>query len=563
MSDLLIQGGTIIDGTGNPELRADLRVRDGRIVTIASDLAPGEEQVIDARGLTLTPGFIDGHTHHDPSLFWDSSCDPLPAHGVTTIVTGNCSLSLAPLRARDRSQLIDMFCFIEDLPVEAFERGIPWTWESFAEYRSAFDAQGAAVNQASFVGHSALRLYVMGDDAYTRRSDDLERERIVRVFESCLEAGAFGLSTSFADVDRHGRAVPSRAADDDEFRALLSKMAERGRGVLEFVPRMQNPSEQIADIERVHALGQATGIPATWTQLVVSEMSVPLVDQLLEQAARTQAEGPGVFPQVSPRPFDVNLSFESTPLFRSQPSWHALVQASHEAKRSMLADAAWRERARAEFEAPGPSLFPIDRPEQILLTGTKNPEQKAWLGDSLAKIAETRGIHLADALADLLLTNDLDPGITMVDLSNEDPEQVARLVTSSHTLCAASDAGAHSQMFCGAGDATLLLTRFVRERRDMALPEAIRRLTSELTDFFDIPDRGRIAEGAIADLALFDLETLHWPKAHFVSDLPGGGRRLSRPPGGYRATIVSGVVTHTMGADTGARPGRMLTPRAR
>ena len=562
MSNLLIQDAEVLDGTGAPARRSDVRVRDGRIVEVAPGLVARDEPTLDAGGATLAPGFIDGHTHHDPSLFWDPSCDPLPGHGITSIVTGNCSLSLAPLRADQRSQLIDMFCFIEDLPVVAFERGVPWNWESFAEYRTAFDAQGAAVNQASFVGHSALRLFVMGEDAFVRPADSEERAQLVELFGDCLEAGALGLSTSFADVDRQGRPVPSRSADDDEFHALFDVMARRGRGLLEFVPRMQDLGEQVADIERVHRFGLASGIPATWTQLVVSGGNEHLVDRLLEQAARTQAEGPGVYPQASPRPFDVNLSFESTPLFRFQPAWHSLVQATPDEKRSLLTDRDWRRRACEELEAPGPCMFPRDRPDQILLTSAPGAGQDQWLGRSLASIMVERNQSMGDVLADLLIDNDLDPGITMIDLSNENPDQVARLVTSPHTLCAASDAGAHAQMFCGAGDATLLLTRFVRDRRDLTLPEAVRRITSELADFFGIPDRGRIAPGAHADFTLFELDRLDWQGTAFVSDLPGGGRRLTRPPGRYRATVVGGVLTHEDGKSTGALVGRMIAPES-
>ena len=560
MSDLLIRNARVLDGTGAPEQAMDVRVRAGRIAELGVSLAAGTEPVLDAEGAHLAPGFIDGHTHLDPSLFWDPGCDPLPGHGITTIVTGNCSLSLAPVRQKDRARLIDMFCFIEDLPVTAFEQGIPWNWEDFAAYRSAFDTQGAAVNQASFVGHSALRLYVMGEAAFERPSDPSERAEIVAAFEACLDSGAIGLSTSFADVDRQGRPVPSRAADDLEFRALLERMSARGRGVLEFVPRMQDPAEQLADIERVHALGRETGIPATWTQLVVTAKSIPLLDQLLEQAERTQAEGPGVFPQASPRPFDVNLSFESTPLFRFQPAWHELVQATPAEKRRLLGDAKWRREAREQLEAPGPCMFPRDSPEQILVTGAPGDGQARWLGQSLATIMQERDLPMSDVLADLLLDNDLVPEITMVDLSNEDPEQVARLIKSPHVLCAASDAGAHAQMFCGAGDATLLLTRYVRERGDLGLPEAVRRLTSELADFFGIPDRGRIEPSQVADLVLFDLDRLQWKETEFAADLPGGGRRLTRPSGNYRETIVGGITTSTDNKPTGAQPGRMLSP---
>jgi len=562
VTDLMIRGGHVIDGTGADAREADVRVRGGRIVEVGPGLVGEGEQELDASGAFVAPGFIDGHTHLDPALFWDPGCDPLPGHGVTTVVTGNCSLSLAPLRAEHRARLIDMFCFIEDLPVEAFETGVPWSWDGFGEYRDRFNERGAAVNQASLVGHSALRLYVMGEDAYDRASHDDERRAILDLFEECLEAGAFGLSTSFADVDRTGRPVPSRAAEDSEFLGLLEMMGRRGQGVLEFVPRMQEPEAHMADIDRVHRLARSTGVRATWTQLIVSADSVAFAEALLAQAGKTQEEGPGVFPQVSPRPFDVNLSFESTPLFMSQPAWHELVQANPDEKRRMLRSEAWRERARADFDRPGPSLFPKDRPQQIMFTRAQAETERRWVGSSLREIADTRGVHLADALADLVDRNDLDPGITMVDLSNEDPEQVAKLITSPATLTAASDAGAHAQMMCGAGDSTLLLTRHVRERGDLRLAEAVRSLTSDMARFFGIPDRGRVASGYAADLVVFDLDELEYPEAELVRDLPGGGARLRRGAGGYRATLVGGVLTHENGEPTGRTPGCMLMPRS-
>jgi N-acyl-D-aspartate/D-glutamate deacylase len=563
MSDLLVRGGKLIDGTGAPARRADVRIRDGRIAEVGPDLARDGSPELDAGGSVVAPGFIDGHTHHDPSLFWDPGCDPLPEHGVTTVVTGNCSLSLAPLRSGDREQLIDMFCFIEDLPAEAFERGVPFTWEGFDEYRASFDRMGAAVHQATLVGHSALRLYVMGEASFERVSTDEERSEIRNLFGRCLDAGSFGLSTSFADIDRNGRPVPSRAADDAELAALLSAMAERKRGVLEFVPTQHDEVQKRADIERVHRLSCQSGVPATWTQLVANARNADDVKQLLAQAERTQADGPGVYPQASPRPFDINLSFESTPLFMHQPSWHALVQARPDEKRRLLGDADWRRRAREEWDDRGPSMFPKDRPRQIVFTRAERPDQERWLDRNLHEISEARGVHPADALADLLADNDLDPGISMVDLSNEDPDRVAELVTHRAVLCAASDAGAHAQMMCGAGDTTLLMTRYARDRGDLTVEEAVRRLTSELAGFFGIPGRGVVAPDYAGDLAVFELDALVWPKTRFVDDLPGGGRRITRGPGRYAATVVDGVVTQADGVATGARPGRMLDPGAR
>ncbi|MBW2425950.1 MAG: amidohydrolase family protein [Deltaproteobacteria bacterium] len=562
MADLLIRGGELVDGTGAPRVRADVRVRRDRIAEVGPDLAPDGEREVDASGAVVAPGFIDGHTHYDPSLWWDPSCDPMPGHGVTTVVTGNCSLSLAPLRTEDRTLLADMFGFIEDLPTAALERGVPWSWESFAEYRSAFDSMGAAVNVCSLVGHSALRLFVMGEESFERPASDGERERIAGLLRETLAAGAFGLSTSFIDTDRRRRPVPSRQADDAEFDALARGMREAGRGILEFVPQLGDREHWLADIDRMDRFCRRANVPGTWTQLSTGGRSPTPVSELLEQAERTQREGPGIFPQFTPRPAEIHLSFEATPLFHFQPVWYEIVQAEPGKMRSLLASSDWRARARKEWDSPNYSLFPKEEIEHVRLTRVARPELDSYVGWSLAQLVAARGGHPSDVLADWVLENDLDPGIMLVELSNTDPEAVRALLHDPAIVCAGSDAGAHVQMICGGGDTTLMLERHVRERADLTLEEAVRRLTSEVAYLFGIRDRGQIAPGLAADLVVFSLDELALESTHVVADLPDGGRRLTRPPGGYRATIAAGVITHEAGRCTGENPGRMLDPTA-
>jgi len=559
MSDLLVCGGEVIDGRGAQPRRADVRIRAGRIAEVGPDLKSEGEREIDAGGAFVTPGFIDGHTHVDPALWWDPGCDPLPSHGVTTVVTGNCSLSLAPLKEENRALLADMFCFIEDLPNEAFEAGIPWTWESWPEYRSAFDARGAAVHVAPLVGHSALRLHVIGEESYQRESTPEETASIAALMRECLSAGAFGLSTSFLDTDRAGRPVPSRAADDREFKALVGEMAAMGRGVFEFVPRLMQLETQMEDIERVHALCQNAGVPATWTQLYVGDHNVDHIDPLLAQAVRTQAEGPGVFPQVSPRPFDVNLSFEQTGVFMVMPAWNEIVTVDSSGKRKRLEDPVWRERARAEWDDERPSLFPKDRPDRVVFSGIARPDLKSFLGMNLADYAAGREQHPSDALADWVLANDLSPKITLADTAY-DPKRVAELLGHPATVCAASDAGAHVQMMCGGGDTTLLLERYVRERAEFSIEQAIQRMTSDVARLFGIRDRGILDVGYAGDVAVFSLDELSWQPESLAADLPRGHVRITRPGGGFRATVAAGVPTYFDGQATGEIPGRMLEP---
>ncbi len=254
--DLLVRGGTLVDGTGAPARPGDVRVRSGRVAEIGTNLAPDGETEIDAGDAYVAPGFIDCHTHYDPSVWWDPLVDPMPQHGVTTVVTGNCSLSLAPVHAADRVAASDVFGFIEDIPVDAFATGIPWTWESYAEWRDVLAAHGTSVNIAALVGHSNLRVYVMGEEAWVRAATDDERAQLAAVLADCLAAGALGLSTSFIDQDRHGNAVPSRAADDAELLALVDVLGgvPGSPRVLEFLPWIKEIDRQLADIERVGAL---------------------------------------------------------------------------------------------------------------------------------------------------------------------------------------------------------------------------------------------------------------------------------------------------------------------
>jgi N-acyl-D-aspartate/D-glutamate deacylase len=550
VSDLLIQGGMLIDGTGSAALPADVRVRAGRIVELAPELQPVDEPCIDAGGAFVAPGFIDAHTHYDPALFWDPRCDPMPLHGVTTLVIGNCSLSLAPLPAEHRADLIGAFSYIEDIPPLAFEHGVPWSWESWAEYGQALG--GVAVNAVGLVGHSALRLAVLGEQAWERAATPEERERLAALLGDCLDAGAFGLSTSLADVDAQGRPVPSRRADDDELRALAHVMAARGRGMLEFVPLIDTHEGRLAGVERIHSVFGAAGIRASWTGFAPG--SAAHTAEILEQARRTQSEGAGVWPQISPRAPDVRICLDQTIAFSFIPAWHKLVQADPAEKRRMLADSWWRGKARDHWDRRSTPFFPTHASAYPLVW--LRVAQTDALPRGFDELIAAHGGHPSDVLADWILENDLD-----VEILKKAPDRTdanAALLCDPAVLVGSSDAGAHCQSFCGAGDTTLLLERYVRERRDLPIEAAVRRLTSEVADHFGIPERGRLQVGAVADLVVFDLERLRWMDDELVADLPGGGSRLRREAAGYRATIVGGVPTQLEGKPTGHTPGGLL-----
>ncbi|MCE2391501.1 MAG: amidohydrolase family protein [Proteobacteria bacterium] len=555
MSDLLVRGGSVVDGSGGPAFRADVRVRAGRIAEIAPILEPRGETEIDARGGLVTPGFIDAHTHYDPAVFWDPECDPMPLHGVTSMVIGNCSLSLAPLPARHRDALVGAFGYIEDIPEVAFERGVPWSWESWAEYRDALDRRGTAVNLVGLVGHSALRMSVMGDEAWQRVATPAERDALAGLLEECLDAGGFGLSTSLADVDAQGRPVPSRRADDEEFVALVERLGRRGSGVVEFVPLIDSQQGRLDGVERIHGVCRGAGVRASWTGFVAGRPEA--TRELLDQARRTQAEAGGVFPQFSPRPPGARVCLDRTISFSFIPAWHKLVQADPDQKRRMLRDDWWRGKAREHWDRRTSPFFPnrASRYPDVELT---DPEGRT---SSFADRIEAHGGHPSDALADWLLDCDLDVGIRT--RGRFDESQIAELLRDPALLVGSSDAGAHCQMFCGAGDSTLVLSRYVRDRRDLSMADAVRRLTSEVADHFGVRDRGRVEVGLAGDLVVLDLAELEWGEEELVADLPGGGERLRRPARGYRATVVGGVPTQLGGVPTDERPGRFLDPSSR
>jgi N-acyl-D-amino-acid deacylase len=556
--DLLVRGGTLVDGTATAQAtRADVRVRDRIIVEVGANLEADGEPEIDAGGAIVAPGFIDCHTHYDPSVWWDPLLDPMPQHGVTTVVTGNCSLSLTPVRAADRLRASDVFGFIEDIPVDAFATGIPWTWESYAEWSDALRMHGTAVNIAALVGHSNLRVYVMGDDAWDRAATPDERARLAAVLAESLAAGALGLSTSFVDTDRHAHAVPSRAAAADEFVTLIDVLgrAPGGARVLEFLPWIKDIDRQLDDIERVARWCGARGVACTWNQLAQNSRDPSRAERLIEQAHQLHADGCRVYAQVSPRPFNLNVSFDQSPAFIAVPAWSRLIQLSPDEKRRQLGDESWRAQARTDWDKVGDgfTIFPVTRLDRVRLTSVA-PGQERFLGATFADVVVARGGHPSDVLADWVLEHDLAPGLMAESLSNNDGIKVAELLADSTTVVGASDAGAPLPMMCGAGDSTLLLTEHVRDGGYLRLEAAVHELTGRIATTFGIPLRGVVAPGYGGDLVVFALDELSYAPDTFVSDLPGGAPRLTRPPGGFRATVVGGTVTQQEGVATGARP---------
>jgi N-acyl-D-amino-acid deacylase len=554
----LIRGGTVVDGTGAAGRAADVRIRAGQIVEVGRDLSVGaDEAVIDARGAIVAPGFIESHTHLDGSMWWDTSADPLPSYGSTTAIMGNCGLTVAPLSAATRNSIVELFCFIEDLPLDVFRSRIPFSWENWADYRKAAMAQPSAVNLGAYVGHQSLRTFVMGDEAWDRPATADERAQLASVLDDALRAGALGFSTTFMDTDRDNREVPSRVADDAEFGALLDVVARHPGATFQFVPRFMQAQHFAPDVERMAALAGPRGVRTLWAGLRCESALRDERIERLEMNQRINDLGGDFSPNYSHAPTYVFLHFDRSIMWHGVMSWHEMVNSSSaEEKLRLLADESWRARARADWDACTYTLVPISRPQQLMLEHSGR-ELDGETGMSLHDYAAQRNLHLSDALAAWLLCNGIDSSMKTA-IRPLDEAGVCELVRAPGTVTGASDTGAHIQMFSGAGNATYLLTHYVRDTGLLTIEEAVHAVTGKHADFFGLRDRGIVAPGKAADLVVFDLDEIDLHDEVRVDDIPGGSWRYSRPPGGYRATLVNGEPTWLDGAATGATPGRFV-----
>jgi N-acyl-D-aspartate/D-glutamate deacylase len=475
------------------------------------------------------------------------------------MLVGNCSLSLYPVSDTTRGTISDLFAYIEDVPRHLFDDCVPWTWSSYDGYRDTVNAGGTGINLAALVGHSPIRLAVMGDDAWTRLATPDERAAMAALLDDAMRAGAWGLSTSFLDSDAEGRPVPSRAADGAEFDALLDVIGRAGRGLVEVVPGLLGEKPEVALEDLARRCG-ARGIPLTWTGFVHVDSNPGRTRQWLDLTARLADDGVRTYPQLSPRTVDFRLSWDSSMMFMSMPAgWHKVIAARGADKAALLRDPEWRATARDEWDRTPSALFPHRRLEYVRIVDVVGADNEPWLGRTLAELVDATGGHPSDAFADFVLANDCRPGIVAVGISNADVDGVGRTLADPAVLVSSSDAGAHMQMLCASGDTTLLLTRHVRDRDDFTLEEAVHELTGRQVDAFGFHGRGSVTEGSIADLAVFALDELHYDRDEFVDDLPKGGSRLRRPEGGYRATIVDGVPVQLDGELTGALPGRVIS----
>ena len=551
-ADLAIRNAQIVDGTGAAAFTGDVAVSDGKMVAVGA-FAGTAAREIDVHGHTLSPGFIDVHTHYDPQLCWDRLATPSLEHGVTTVVVGNCSLSLAPVRQGGSRKLVRMFGKIEDIKEPTFDEGVPFKWESFGEYLD-FIRPGLGINVGALVGHSALRYYVMGADSQERVATDAEIAAMCELLEGAMAAGAIGLSTSYVDIDENLRPVPSRLADMREKIALCKAMAKSGRGTLQTVPYLIDPEQQLKNIEELGELSLASGVFCTIAPIVYNPAAPDNYKRNLAKLDEQRARGARVFGQSMPRSFNINIRLSETSfLLYGLPSWHELMQLELPERIAGFADRSARAKLVKDAER---RILP-------LLLGAEvgevyHPTNRQYQGRRLREVAQELGRPIPEVMLDIAVADDLRTEFQINNIVHGDPQVVAQILDHPSIHIGASDAGAHVSQFCGAGDTSDLLARFVREFGKLSMERAVHRLTAEPADAWGIKNRGRIKVGALADLTVFDPTTIARGEEVFVSDFPGGGNRYTRHARGVEQVIVNGKVVVEGGKYTDARAGQIV-----
>ena len=557
MYDLLLKGGRIYDGSGMPSYNADVAIQNGKIAVLGR-LNGNARRTLNVDGLAVAPGFIDPHTHLDAQLLWDplgtSSC----FHGVTSVVVGNCGLSLAPAKPEDRDAVIKSFVRVEAISRRVLEQGIEWRWTSTGEYLDALGGR-LGINAAALVGHIAVRHYVMGEEAVERQATAEEISKMKHLVRQGMEAGAVGFSTN--QNPRHIREdrkpVASRLASDDELGSLLDVLGEMNTGVVQLSGGGADARGRIA-----YAAGMArrTGRPVLW-QSINHSWSRPNFWQ--EMLANTQRffteEGLPIYAMTQAKPFENRYTLLDAQCFDEFPTWKAAMFSPVAARKEMFADADLRKKLRAEaIEDQSPSVFPR-RWDVIFIDRAELDKNKALEKKSVQEVAKAQGKDGLDCFLDLSLEEDLKTRFVHINTQG-DPKAVCEILKHPSVMIGQSDAGAHMGYDARFGYSTAFLGRWVRDHGIMSLEEAVSKLTFRVASIFGLGDRGLLRPGMAADVTVFDPANVNTMEPEYVQDLPGNETRMIQKAAGVPHTIVNGQVVIENGAPTGAYPGKVLRP---
>ena len=566
--DLLIRDGTVVDGSGMPRFRADVGIQDGHIVEIGRIRATAR-QTLDADGLIVAPGFIDGHTHMDAQVAWDPIGSCSCWHGVTTVLMGNCGFALAPCREADREWYARCLEAVEDIPTNAMLAGIDWTWETFPEYLTNVERLPKAMNHGTYIGHSALRMYVMGNRALEATATEDDLQQMGQAVREALEAGAIGFSTSMASthVTPDGGPVASRIADWTELDYLAAQMAELNSGIFQIGPDVASGEAQRVFLNRLQQVALDSGRPVMFGTISTRQGADPNPWRYqLDFIDDTVAKGGRMFGQTTTKSINAVFSFKSYLPFDNLAEWKDVRALPLAAQKQRLADPEVRRQLVAaeanmrprtdEFQGGGAATTNPMKPDYDNIFAMQGVD---WKDPTVAQLSQSNGQHPVETMIDLVLDN--EDQIFFQPLVNETPDDVRGMLEHPLTLATFSDSGAHVAQEMGSSLQTHMLSYWVRERQAFSLEQAVRMLSFDNASAWEIPDRGLIRTGYAADMVIFDEAEVRPCLPTVEEDLPGGARRLVQKAEGIHATVVNGCVTFKDGASTGIFPGAMIKGR--
>jgi len=552
--DLLIKNGRIIDGSGRPAFHGDVGVVKGKIVELGKLDGPAR-RTIEADGRAVAPGFVDNHCHYDAQVLWDPLCTYSCHHGATTVIIGNCSLALAPVKAPEREKLAGMLSYVEAIPMDVLQAGVPWNWESFPDYMRAIGAR-LGVNVGTLIGHSAVRLYAMGKDCSERDATPEELEVMRGLVREALEAGALGLSITrnMNHFDIGGSRIPAACAPESELFALADVLREVGTGVIQ-CGGGTNPELKDKLLSRI---SQACGRPVMYNTLLEQARQPGRWKTHLAHVEETARQGIRAVPLVNPGSVINKFTMKNCQVFRSMPTWLPILQGPDDEKMRAYRDPETRVKLRAEVDAPlTPDSTFSKRWDLMIVDEPKLAKNRDLRGRHIKEIAEKQGKHPVDAFLDLAVEESLETVFSLGEI-NMDTEAVAQILGSPYAVVGLSDGGAHVQFHSNVSNPTRLLGYWVREKGIMSLEHAVRRLTFDSATAFGIYDRGLLQPGMAADLVVFDPDTVSPVPEDVVHDFPNDGWRMRELAEGIHYTVVNGEVLLEKGTHTGAHPGRVI-----
>jgi N-acyl-D-aspartate/D-glutamate deacylase len=554
--DLLIKNGRIVDGSGMPSFHGDVAVKNGKIVELGKLSGPAK-RTIDAEGRVVAPGFIDNHCHYDAQVTWDPLCSFSPDHGATTVIFGNCSLALAPVRRGTEKRVAEFLSYVEAIPMEVLNT-VEVDWETIPQYMDRLDRH-LGINVGTLIGHSTVRYYVMGDDCQKRTASDEEIEKMREVVRDGIKAGALGLSVSRnqGHYDPQGVHIPALWADEKEIFALGDVLRELGTGII------QSGGGRAAELKDglMSRLSEATGRTVVYNNLGQTVREPDAWKRHMARVEETSRQGIRAYPLCSPNRVTQSFTMKNCQVFRGSPTWHPILLSSDEEKLKAYSDLAIRQKLHeevVEHKVAVPAAGYSRRWYDYMWVETPVlPKNQGLKGKTIAQIAEAQGKRIIDAFLDLVVEEKLETGFMQAE-NNVDDEAMAKILTFPNAIVGLSDGGAHVQFHGGYGYSTRLLSEWVRDKRIMSLEHAVRRLTFDSASAFGLYDRGLLRPGMAADIVIFDPDTVSPLPEVVVHDFPAGGWRMKEPAAGILATIVNGEVLMEGGRHTGALPGRVL-----